>query len=362
MEFKMNFLGRSNGQSFIDKNISQTENLFALAEDTSDSDSERKLKEAGESDGRNRIPDVHAYSPSQVELGIIARGDKRIQKVNELAQRARSQVNQELQPIVSRLSSINKRWREINKKLEERKASLGRDFLVGVSHKMHLFIIVFLGLGEFPLNAIVFQMFGEPELMTYIMSSTLALTIPLLALFSGIVIRHNMRRIFGNLIVGLLMPVSIGGVLVAVTYVREMYLITGGHVAHGVANNSTALGYSIFALNLLVFSAALVISYFAHDPDEQLDHLRKDIIAIEKLRKPLLSQYSKLSSRMNAIRQVAEARIHAEEARTVSLVHMYRESNMTARGGTLVPLIFNKKPEIAKVELWEKMPENPDEI
>lgn len=324
--------------------------------------SEASVREIGERDGKGRIPEITAYAPSQFELGILANGETRINRIIESAQESRAKINKTLQPILSRLASLNTRWRNVSSRVDERKKALDRDFVVPLNKIFHWVIIVFLGLGEFPLNAIVFRMFGEPELMTYIMSSTLAVTIPLLAMYSGIQVRHGVPRVAGNVIVGTLMPVSIGGALGAVTYVRSVYLETGGHIQSAMGSDSKALGYSIFALNLLVFSAALVTSYLSHDPDEQLDHLRRGIITVEEKRKPLLIQYSETASRLNAVLRVANARIEAERAHTLSLIYLYRQSNTSARSPNPVPLVFNRPPEFPVAKLWDPVTENPDEV
>ena len=324
--------------------------------------SEAKAREIGEKDGKERIPEITAYSPSQFELGLLSYGEQRVNRVVESAQESRARINKTLQPIISRLSNINTRWRNVRDRVDERKKELDRDFIVPLNKFFHWAIIIFLGFGEFPLNAIVFRMFGEPELMTYIMSSTLAVTIPLLAMYSGIQLRHGVPRLAGNIIVGGLMPVSIGGALGAVTYVRSVHLETGGHIQNAVGSDPKALGYSIFALNLLVFSAALVTSYMSHDPDEKLDHLRRSIITLERKRKPLLVMYSETASRLNAVLRVASARIEAERARTLSLIYLYRQANSNARSPNPVPLVFNRPPEFPQAKLWDAVTENPDDI
>ena len=363
----MNFFGKKSdfetGKTVVGgdkKNISPDDDIvLAVKETTSTFDTEEAVKSMGEADGQNRIPETTAYAPSQFEQGILARGDTRIHSIVEAAQQARSVINRDLQPTVSQLKEINVRWRNLRDRIDERKKELNRDFIVPVNNSFHVAIVVFLGLGELPLNALVFRMFGEPEYMTYIMSSTLAVTIPLMANFFGLIVR-NTRRWLANAIVGFLLPVSILGALGAVTYVREIYLKTGGHVAN--ETNNMALGYSIFALNLLIFTAAMVTSFLSHDPDESLDNLRRGIVSLERRRKPLLGRYSVLASRMNAILRVANARMESERSRTLSLVYLYRQANSKGRAPNPAPMVFSRPPEIKREQLWEPLVENPDEI
>ena len=336
--------------------------VLDVPKEVSTFDDEASVRSAGTEDGKNRVPAEGAYAVGQYEQGLLARGAARVSAVTEAAQKARAVVNRELQPVISQLKSVNGRWRKINEALLDRKTKLGREFIIPVNKVFHWLLIGILSVGEFPLNALVFRMFGETEIMTYVMSSTLAITIPLIALYLGVLIRHSVSRIFGNIIVGVLLPVSVFGSLGAVTYVRTLYLKTHGHVASAASAGGNGMWYSIFALNLLVFTAALVTSYLAHDPDEQMDHLRKDILAIDKIRKPLLSKYAELASRMNAILRVAQEKVQGEQSRTKALVNLYRQENIRARAPLAPPLSFHKAPDVPKATLWEPLPENPDEV
>lgn len=336
------------------------EDDLTLQMDPSPFDTEAGVRDLGLADGAERIPEQVGHTPSQAEQGIIARGLARTQKIKELAMQRRAGINRELQPIVSRLSTINIRWREISRRIDERKAKLGRDFIVQIGPVFHWSVLVFLGLGEFPLNAIVFRMFGEAELLTYFMASTLSITIPLGACFIGTMARHLGRKAVSALLM-VFMPGSILGAMAAVTYVRKAYISTGGHAAQAAAH-SNMMSYSVFALNLVVFAVATLTSYLAHDPDEELDNLRNGIVVIDRRRRPLLMKYSQLAGRHNALQRVAQAKIDAECANTEALVYLYRQENTKARRPAQAPYIFREKPAIHVVPLWDALPENPDDL
>src|SRR5207247_6824514 len=80
---------------------------------------------------------------------------------------------------------------------------------------LHWDVILFLGIGEFPLNTVVFRLFGEAEYLTYVMASTLAIMIPLIGVFIGIHMRHSLPRLAGNIVMGALTPIVVGGALYA---------------------------------------------------------------------------------------------------------------------------------------------------
>src|SRR2546426_6078991 len=88
----------------------------------------------------------------------------------------------------------------------------------------HWILIAFLAVGEFPLNTVVFRLFGEAEYMTYIMASTLALIIPLIGVFIGVHLRHAIPRRVGNVLIGVLTPLVVAATLYAVSLLRNTYI------------------------------------------------------------------------------------------------------------------------------------------
>ena len=355
----MIFLRKRPVQILVESPETAAEKILDVKTSESPFDREDSVLSAGKEDGAERIPSMDSYAPSQFEQGIIARGETRVHLVAEAAQNARSRINRDLQPVLSQLKSLNVRWRALSERLDKRKDDLGRDHNVFVRPGYHWALVVFLALSEFPLNAIVFRMFNEPEIMTYFISSSLAIMIPLVAVFVGTSLRHGFSNRVGKAILGIILVASVMGVLGAITYVRSMYLQMHGSLAGG---DSNALVYSIFAINMFVFVAAMSVSFNAHDSDEILDGLYNDIKAIEKKRRPHIDKYANLASQMNAVLRVAESKIQAERSRTLSLVYLYRKANSTSRAPNPVPMAFNREPKIPTIELWEPITENPDEV
>ncbi len=324
--------------------------------------SETAVRDIGTKDGKERVPSADAYSLTPFEQGIISHFEARVARVTESAFDAKARIDRALRPVMVSLGALNTRYKDMSDRIEKRKSELNRDNIISLSPKLHRSILWFLALGEFPLNAIVFRMFGETEIMTYLMSSVLAISIPLMAFFTGVLSRHWFSRFVGNAIIVSLVPLSIGGTLVATTYVRSIYVQNQGAISTATAHSGVALTWSIFALNLLVFSAAAVTSYFAHDPDEQLDHLLMGIRNIEKARKPLLLKYSEKASESNAILRLATARISMEREKAKSMIAAYRQANIAARRPNPTPMIFNKPPEFAPAALWKQLEEEPDRV
>src|SRR5207247_8384260 len=170
-----------------------------------------------------------------------------------------------------RLEDLDHRIQPIADRYKARVKELGRDVTIPFPSVLHWGVILFLGIGEFPLNTVVFRLFGEAEYLTYVMASTLAIMIPLIGVFICIHMRHVVPKWLGNLLIGILTPVVVAATLYAVSLLRNTY-ITSQFSGNGqVSAEGNQMAYALFALNALVFFAATVASYFAHDPDERLD-------------------------------------------------------------------------------------------
>ena len=105
-------------RNFMSDNFDPEKLLPPLPVEESSFTSEAKAREIGEKDGKERIPEITAYSPSQFELGLLSYGETRVNRIVESAQESRAKINKSLQPIISRLSNINTRWRNVRDPVE----------------------------------------------------------------------------------------------------------------------------------------------------------------------------------------------------------------------------------------------------
>src|SRR5207245_4684360 len=98
--------------------------------------------------------------------------------------------------------------RPIARAYKVRSAELGRDAMIVFPRVFHWALIAFLAVGEFPLNTVVFRLFGEAEYLTYVMASTLAITIPLIGVFIGVHVRHVVPNWLGDPLIGIFTPLA----------------------------------------------------------------------------------------------------------------------------------------------------------
>src|SRR5205823_8416413 len=226
-----------------------------------------------------------------------------------------------LRPVVEafqrKLDELERRIRPINEGYRTRSAELGRDAAILFPPVFHWALIGFLAVGEFPLNTVVFRLFGEAEYLTYVMASTLAIIIPLIGVFIGVHLRHAIPRRVGNVLIGVLTPLVVAATLYAVSLLRNTY-ITSQMSSTGtqILPEGNQMAYALFALNALVFFGATVASYFAHDPDERLDGFHHSMKALDRKMHPIRKKLYAFGTELNG--EIEQAKSHIEEMRSLT--------------------------------------------
>ncbi len=313
---------------------------------------EGRILVEGQKDGEKNIPEMGSYTPAQFEQALMAHGEQEVQRTYKAASLRISKLQPEFEGGQRRLEEIEARLKPISEIYEARKKELGRDVAIPFPSIFHIALIAFLGIGEFPLNTVVFRLFGEAEYLTYVMASTLAITIPLLGLFIGIHLRHSVPRVVGNTLVGVLTPVAVGAALFSISVLRNAYIFAQGSVPSVSAQDQ--LAYSLFALNTLVFFAALVCSFFAHDPDERLDSAHSSLIFLDRKRNAVRNQLFRIGTKMNGEIKRAKSQIEEVRALTNQRVALYRQTNTRFRQ-LLAPPSFRKSPEFPELKWWREV-------
>lgn len=154
---------------------------------------------------------------------------------------------------------------------------LGRDVHIMMNPWVANLIVVALALGEFPLNMIVFRMFGEAEVLTWVMASTISLTIPILAFFLGRHLRHTLPEKLGDWTMAVAASGIVVGLIYFVSELRTSYILQEGAARHpGIVDKS------LIAINGVLFLAALLSSFMSADPDKTLDQTRKGLNSLRK--------------------------------------------------------------------------------
>ena len=315
---------------------------------------ESRIMEEGQKDGERNIPEMGSYTPAQFEQALIAHGEQEVQLRFEKASLRIAKLQPLFHGYQKRLQDMESRLQSIVELYKARKKELGRDLAAPFPYVYHLWLILFLAIGEFPLNTIVFRLFGEPEYLTYVMASTLAITIPLLGLFIGVHLRQSVPRTAGNVVIGLLIPASVVAALSSISMLRNTYIFSQVSLSSSLPTSQENLAYALFALNALVFCGAMVISFFAHDPDEKLDHSRNALVFLDRSTNKVRKKLFRVGTSLNGEIKKAKSQVERIRALTSQRVALYRQANMRVRR-LLTPPSFRKDPEFRQLEWWPEV-------
>ena len=321
---------------------------------------ENRIEAEGQKDGERNIPEMGSYAPAQFEQALIAHGEREVQEIYEKTSLRLAKLMPRFQARQKRFQDIEGRLQAVVGRYKARKEELGRDLTVRFPYKYHIALIIFLAVGEFPLNTIVFRLFGEPEFLTYVMASTLAITIPLLGLFAGLHLRQSLPQALGNAVVGLLTPVAVAATLYSISQLRNTYISSKVSLTNPVASNQDELAYALFALNALVFCGAMVSSFFSHDADEKLDSCHNSLVFLDRTRNAARRNQLWIGTKINGEIQKAKSRIEQARGLTTQRVALYRQANTRFRRLTPPPT-FRRNPEFRKLELWQEVSLNHEE-
>jgi hypothetical protein len=158
----------------------------------------------------------------------------------------------------------------------------GRGPIVYIPHWFYVIIAFAIFAGEIPLNALVFEIFGENQVMTWVMATIIGMAVPVAAHFIGIKFREhpdglNWANVFKGA-AGLLVIVAAlyGLSLMRVTYLGE------NQEALGLTDDLVASSFQFFWLNVAVLGAAIMIAYLSHDPAPGFQQSLHELYAARK--------------------------------------------------------------------------------
>jgi hypothetical protein len=312
---------------------------------------ESRIAAEGQKDGERNIPEMGSYTPAPFEQALISNGEQAVQQIYKAASMRIAKLRPVVEAYQRQLDEVERRIRPVAEGYRVRTADLGRDATIVFPPVLHWALIAFLVVGEFPLNTVVFRLFGEAEYLTYVMASTLAIIIPLIGVFIGVHVRHAIPKRVGNMLIGILTPVVVGATLYAVSLLRNTYIASQFSGSGQINPEGNQMAYALFALNALVFFGATVASYFAHDPDERLDNFHQSLRALERKKDPIRTKLFEVGTQLNGEIEQAKSQIDEIRALTNQRVQLYRQSNIRHRR-LLPPPSFRKDADFPPLQWW----------
>lgn len=163
------------------------------------------------------------------------------------------------------LNDAHKQFGKAEQRYDQMYDKLGRVPVRYVPHWLYMIFALAIFLGEIPLNALVFQIFGENQVMTWVMAFVIGLSVPLTAHFIGIKLReHGDGFSIGNFLKAFSVFAVITIALYGLSLMRQTYL--GEFKTElGLTDLLVERSFLFFWLNMAVFVSAIIVSYLAHD-------------------------------------------------------------------------------------------------
>jgi hypothetical protein len=225
-----------------------------------------------------------------------------------------------------------------------------------VSKAVYAVAITAILIAEFPLNAIAFRLFGEAEVLTWVMTASLAVTLVLCAHGLGTFLRQTHPSMAERrwVIVLVALPVL---AIVAIALIRARYLAIEEEVT-GLDTLGPLVGSAAFLIiNLLVYTGATMLSYLAHAPrdhaaeeEEAAEQRIADARRVEAEAEQKLRFHEERLSKADVATEEAlsVARASADEviAYHRGLMAAYCKANLRARSNPQVPESMRELPTI----------------
>jgi len=167
-------------------------------------------------------------------------------------------------------------------------------------------------------------------------------------------VRHAVPKRVGNLLIGVLTPLVVGATLYAVSLLRNTYIASQFSGNGQVSAEGNQMAYALFALNALVFFAATVASYFAHDPDERLDGFHHSLRSLDGKKNEIRTKLYEVGTQLNGEIEQAKSQIEQIRALTNQRVQLYRQTNIRHRR-LLPPPSFRKNAEFPPLRWWPEV-------
>jgi len=163
---------------------------------------------------------------------------------------------------------------------ERLRTKTGRhDASVALGSTAHRTLLVVLTVGESAFNLAVFYVFREPAVYTLLMALAIAVAIPICAFSVGLWIRRWQPPWIATALKLLTTTCVLGLALVGLNHVRMAHLST---VAPAFVRDHPELNTAFLSFNAMIFLAAAMVTYWAHDPEENFAEAKHKI---ERLRK-----------------------------------------------------------------------------
>ena len=184
------------------------------------------------------------------------------------------------------LERLTEEKKESFEEYKDTKEKLNKFTPPSLDKKWEFIFLVVIGISEFFINSLIFQLFGEDKLKTNLFALGIGVIIPLLAYWLGHLLKQQYKSTMDKVWL-IVIPISVLGVLEVISVLRAAFFEGTGIVETLHLNISeTQFTVGFFIINIVFFIGAVVISYFASHPQGDIYKQAKKLfkIALEEFK------------------------------------------------------------------------------
>jgi len=308
---------------------------------------------------KDAMPPKDQTSPAEYELGLKKLAEERIQRISIAWEDLCTKLKPDYTRTQEKVNTLEVRTVKESDEAKAAKAEYDKTSAAffelegpGLSHSWMLFWLFVIGIVEFPLNGLVFSIFGEREWLTYLFAGILCFMIPLLAHWLGHKLRQERKTDIDRLLIAIGISLIVL-VLLVLGFLRAKYLAAAlSQFDIGVAISPAMATLVFLILNAGAFFVALIISYAATHPrhavyiatkarlEEARENLKKEVGEEEAYLEQLEEAKQELREKFEfAKKKWAWHKEGANEARHISeyVMSNYRRANLEARPAADAP-------------------------
>lgn len=356
---------------------------------------QRRVRRKGKLDGRDfrwkfwpfeklakeSYPSVEDENPAIYEKELLEVGQQEMYRLaaewKETDKELKSEYCKLVQLRKNAEASIEKETRDVETAAAETNAvrqKLNEFAAPTMKHKTALIWLIIIGIVEFPLNSVAFQIFGAGMIETYILAAGICILLPLIGHWCGRILKQSHKNLTEKILVVLVAIIALG-ITISLAVFREVLFETtqaNSSLKINLSPHTASFMFIIFNLAFLIVTIALSYSS-AYNNQSEFNRLHKIYKIASAVLKRELEDAEQASAEKQKFQQQEidrrqrRQKIHDKflqrayelRERYELLVRSYRTTNLYARHKGLTPKSFiNEPPKLSVSE--ELMPENLD--
>ncbi|NOZ70001.1 MAG: MFS transporter [Deferribacteres bacterium] len=340
----------------------------------------RKVRKRGKKDGRNwewrffppkwpfqvakeSDPPIEQEAPTEFEKELLEGAEQNlsrlVQEWSDTDRRLHRHCT-DAEDVYNRTkSAVEKESGEHNEAIEHYKTAKEDYYklpMPNISASLFWVVFIIITAAEISFNGLVFKIFGQGRVHTYLMAIGLMAAIPWLSDFLGKKLRHEKKN---KTTIGLMIAsgLIVFAGLSVIAILREKFFEANKVVeALGISWDSRSIIFIFAVVNVLLFAAIVVLAYEAghRNPSEHrrlkmrlkdaARKLKEDAGSAEKAAKQFADAriaFNKAHAEREHAFEMITARAEEERDKWISLIQIYRAANMEARRSKEKPRSFN---------------------